>query len=294
MRGLGMAVAIKAPVVPWAIESIWCNYITMIYNCYMQDVLLTVEGVSLYTLSAFVFLAFLWAGFVFYKKATEYHESEDVVFNAILLMGILSFVFSRLAFVVTKLDWFVGHWIRILFIREYPGMSAWGVFLGVLVGVFMIVNKTKKDLFNWLDLTALGLSAGVPIVYAAKGVFSTEPVIGSFISIGIIKGLLLTLWFFLLWWAEGEYRTFEWYRFRKTQARTGFVTGVFVFGFGLVNLIVGILTKDTAWWQMYSLLVVAGGLVVYIRSERRIKKDLELLQKNLKKIKWPKIKKKRK
>ena len=289
-----MAVAIKAPVVPWAIESIWCNYITMIYNCYMQDVLLTVEGVSLYTLSAFVFLAFLWAGFVFYKKETEYHESEDVVFNAILLMGILSFVFSRLAFVVTKLDWFVGHWIRILFIREYPGMSAWGVFLGVLVGVFMIVNKTKKDLFNWLDLTALGLSAGVPIVYAAKGVLSTEPVIGSFISIGIIKGLLLTLWFFLLWWAEGEYRTFEWYRFRKTQARTGFVTGVFVFGFGLVNLIVGILTKDTAWWQMYSLLVVAGGLVVYIRSERRIKKDLELLQKNLKKIKWPKIKKKRK
>jgi prolipoprotein diacylglyceryltransferase len=237
----------------------------------MNGVLLTVEGVSVYTMSAFIFLAFLWSGFVFYKKAIEYHENEDVVFNAILLMGALCFVFSRAWFVANKLDWFAGHWIRVFFVKEYPGMSGWGVSLGVLVTVLFVVKKTKKDLYNWLDLSALGLSAGIPIVYVAKGVLSIPT------DTNLIKGLLLALWFFFLWWVEGEYRTFEWYRFRKTQARTGFVTGMFLIGFGLVNLYLG--------------LVVVGVLVVYIRSERRVKKDLELLQKSLKKIKWPRLRK---
>lgn len=254
----------------------------------MKEVLLTVEGVSVYTLSAFVFLAFLWSGFVFYKKATEYHENEDVVFNAILLMGVFAFAFSRLGFVVNQLDWFVGHWIRVFFIREYPGMSGWGVFLGMFLGILIIAVRAKKNLFSWLDLASLGLSAGVPIVYVANGVLSTEPIIGSFISIEVIKGLLLTLWFFFLWWAEGEYRTFEWYRFRKTQARTGFVTGMFVLGFGLVNLVVELLVGNNTWWQGYTVLVVVGVVVVYIRSERRVKKDLQLLHKSLKKLKWPK------
>lgn len=242
----------------------------------MNDVLLSVEGVSIYTLSAFIFLAYLWSSFVFYKKAIEYNESEETVFNAVLLMGALSFIFARLGFVVTKLDWFTGHWIRVLFVKEYPGMVGWGVFLGVAVGVLIMVRNLKKKLFNWLDLVVLGLSAGIPIVYAAKGFLSADQVVGGMMAIETIKGLLLALWFFFLWWAEREYRTFEWYRFRKTQAKTGFVTGVFVFGFGLINLI-------TDW--PYIILVVVGALVVYIRSERKFKKDLGLLIKK-KKFKW--------
>ncbi|MBU1071280.1 prolipoprotein diacylglyceryl transferase [Patescibacteria group bacterium] len=236
----------------------------------MNDILLSVEGVSVYTFSAFVFLAFLWSSFVFYKKAIEYHENEETVFNAVLLMGALSFIFSRFWFVMTKLDWFVGHWIRVLFMKEYPGMNGWGVFLGVLLGVLVIVKKNKQKLFDWLDLVSLGLSAGIPIVYVASGVLSTE-----MMSTEIVKGLLLALWFFFLWWVEGEYRTFGWYRFRKTQAKTGFVTGGFVFGLGLVNA--------------YAVLVAVGVLIVYIRSERKVIKDLKLLEKSLKGLKWPKI-----
>lgn len=249
----------------------------------MQSVLLTIQGASVYTLSAFVFLAFLWSAFVFYKKSVEYHENEDVIFNAILLMGILSFVFARGWYVASNLSWFVGHWIRVFFMKEYPGMSGWGVVVGVLVAVLFLVRKTKKDLYKLLDLASLGLSAGIPIVFAAKGALVTESVVvfGLF-SAELAKGLLLALWFFFLWWAEGEYRTFEWYRFRKTQARTGFVTGVFMFGFGLINLLVELLIHRNHLWSVYLGIVVVGVLVVYIRSERRVKKDFELLLKSAK------------
>lgn len=242
----------------------------------METVLLTVQGLSVYTLSAFVFLAFLWSGFVFYKKGVEYHESEETMFNAVLLMGGLSFVFARAWFVLTRLDWFTGHWIRVFFMKEYPGMSGWGVFLGVLVGVLIMVKNLKKGLYDWLDLVSLGLSAGTPIVYVALGVLSVESAVVGVMAVETVKGLFLALWFLFLWWVEGEYRTFEWYRFRKTQARTGFVTGMFLIGFGLANLNAG--------------LVVVGALVVYIRSERRIKKDLKLLYKKLKELRWPRIK----
>jgi hypothetical protein len=264
----------------------------------MNEVLLSIEGVSVYTLSAFVFLAFLWASFVFYKKAIEYHESEEVVFNAVLLMGILAFVFSRFWFVASKLEWFYGHWIRVLFLREYPGMSGWGVLLGVLLGALIVVNRFNRKLFDWLDLVALGLSAGMPIVYAAKGALSVGTgVIFLGMTAEMVKALFLSLWFFFLWWVEGEYRTYDWYRFRKTQARTGFVTGVFVFGFGFINLLVNLKTKTTAIWYVYAILVVVGALVVYIRSERKFGKDLRLVGVSVKKLlvknrlfKWPVIK----
>ena len=237
-----------------------------------------------------MFLAFLWSGFVFYKKAIEYHENEETVFNLILLIGILSFVFARGWFVLSNLDWFAGHWIRIIFLREYPGMSGWGVLFGVFAGVLLGLKKGKKDLFNLLDLASLGLSAGIPIVYAASGALSAGPMASGVISAGIVKGLLLALWFFFLWWVEGEYRTFEWYRFRKTQARAGFISGVFMFGFGLINLIVELWFGSNSLWPVYAGIVVVGLLVVYIRSERRVKKDLELLSKSFKRLKFKKEK----
>ena len=119
-------------------------------------------------------------------------------------------------------------------------------------------------------------------MYAAKGVLSTDQVVAGVMSVETLKGLFLALWFFFLWWAESEYRTFEWYRFRKTQAKTGFVTGAFVFGFGMINLIADLLVKRPAGWYVYLSMVVAGVLVVYIRSGRKLEKDWGLLRKRIK------------
>lgn len=262
----------------------------------MNDVLLSVDGVNVYTLSAFVFLAFFWSSFVLYKKAIEYHESEEEVFDTILLMGLLSFVFARLWFVMTRMDWFFGHWIRVFFVREYPGMNGWGVFLGVLIGILIMIKGLKKKFFDWLDLTSLGLSAGIPIVYVAKGLLYSGEVFIWGMNTVTIKGLLLAGWFVLLWWAEAEYRTFDWYRFRKTQARTGFVTGMFYAGLGVINLLVDWWSRTNSKWYINVILVVVGTLVVYIRSERKVRKDLKLIVRYIKKLsisktllKWPRI-----
>jgi hypothetical protein len=265
----------------------------------MEQIILSVEGVTIYTFSAFVLLAFLWSGFVFYKKSVEYRENEEVLFNTVLLAGALSFVGARVGFVLSNLDWFANHLIRVLLMGDYPGMSGWGALVGIFLATMIIARKTKGKIFDLLDLVTLGLSAGIPIVYAANGVLSTEQImVGGVMSSGLIKGLLFSLWFVFLWRLEGEYRTFEWYRFRKTQARAGFVTGGFLFGLGLVNggmdLLIG---EGLSWWQL--VLVVAGMMVVYIRSERKLVKDLRLTGKGLrglsikrKTLKWPKKKRK--
>lgn len=239
----------------------------------MNDILFSVEGVRVYTLSAFVFLAFLWFGFVFYKKAIEYHKAEETVLDLILLMGFSGLVISRIGFSVTRLDWFSGHWMRIFFIKEYPGFSGWGALLGSLLALMVVLVRRKEEIFDWLDMVSLGLAAGIPIVYAARGLLGYG---------GLAMGLAMSLWFVYLWWVEGEYRTFEWYRYRKTQAKTGFITGMLVFGWGGISLLLGGILRDLSLWPVDVSLVVLGPVLVYIRSGRSLNKDLGDLVSNSK------------
>src|SRR3989339_1569865 len=129
-----------------------------------MEVLVNLGIFSIYTINVFIILAFFWVSFIFFKKGQEYHREEADLFDGILVMGVLSLIGARVAYVLTNLSEFSGHLPRTLLLSEYPGLSVWGVVTGIVIGSLLMVYKRGVKLFDWLDLVALSLPSGVAIV----------------------------------------------------------------------------------------------------------------------------------
>lgn len=232
-----------------------------------------VGWVQIYLFSLIILFAFLWFGFVFFKKAREYYIEEEVSLDSILLMGLLGVVMARLVFMITNMNIFGDSWIRVLFLKEYPGMSGWGAVLGLVLAVALVVRKTKQKLFDWLDLVSLALASALPIVEAGKLIMKQGGLLWGVIPEMMVSTVLLLMLFWGLWKVEKEYRTFDWYRYNKTQASAGFVTAGVIGGYGvfkiLMLLVVGVRDSWSDLWLGLGL-VLAGGVLVYLRSGRKI------------------------
>ncbi|MBI1872137.1 hypothetical protein HYS10_01825, partial [Candidatus Collierbacteria bacterium] len=91
---------------------------------------------------------------------------------------------------------------------------------------------------------------------------------------GLLLGLILLVCFVWLWRLEREYRTFEWYRYRKTQARSGFIFGSFLILFGVA---IGVFGQ----FVLGILMLILGVIFIYYRSGRTLSIDIRNLIKKL-------------
>lgn len=248
------------------------QHMELVYNMSMDQVI-RLGWVQLYLFSIIVFFAFLWFGFVFFKKAREQHVEEEVSLNSILLMGLWVAVMARMVFVVKSPDIFIDNWIRVVFLKEYAGMDGWGAVLGLLVATVIVVRKTKQKMFDWLDLVSLALAAALPVIEAGRLVIGHGGLLmGVVPEMGLRASLLLVL-FWSLWKLEKEYRTFDWYRHNKTQARTGFVTATLVLGYGVFKIVMVLLVgAGGRWVDLWTGLglILIGGAILYFRSGRKL------------------------
>jgi len=244
----------------------------LVYNIGMNQVI-HLGWVQLYLFSVIVLFAFLWFGFVFFKKAREHHIEEEVSLNSILLMGLWVAVMARTLFVIKNPDIFTDNWIRVVFLKEHAGMDGWGAVLGLLVAAMIVVRKTKQKMFDWLDLVSLALAAALPVIEAGRLVIGHGGLLmGVVPEMGLRASLLLIL-FWGLWKLEKEYRTFDWYRHNKTQARTGFVTAMLVLGYGVFKIIMVLLVGAGGRWGDLGVglgLILIGGTILYFRSGRKL------------------------
>ena len=248
------------------------QHMELVYNIGMNQVI-HLGWVQLYLFSVIVFFAFLWFGFVFFKKAREHHIEEEVSLNSILLMGLWVAVIARMVFAIKNPDIFANNWIRVVFLKEYAGMDGWGAVLGLLVATTIVVRKTKQKMFDWLDLVSLALAAALPVIEAGRLVIGHGGLLmGVIPEMGLRASLLLGL-FWGLWKMEKEYRTFDWYRHNKTQARTGFVTAVLALGYGVFKIImVLVIGAGGRWIDLWTGLglILIGGIILYFRSGRKL------------------------
>jgi len=188
-------------------------------------------------------------------------------------MGLWSALMARIVFVVRNIEIFTGNWARVLFLKEYIGMDGVGVILGLLVVVVIVVRKTKQKVFDWLDLVSLALAAALPVVEAGRLVIGHGGLLFGVVPETGLRTIFLLVLFWVLWKMEKEYRTFDWYRQNKTQANTGFVTGMLILGYGVIDIVMVLLVgvKDR-WGGLFMALglVLAGGAVLYFRSGNKV------------------------
>lgn len=244
----------------------------LVYNIDMEQVI-SLGWVQVYLFSLIILFAFLWFGFVFFKKAKESRVDDELSLDTILLAGLLAAVMARVVFMLGNLDVFGGSWIRGVFLKEYPGMSGLGAVLGLVLAILIVVKKTKEKVFDWLDLASLALAAALPVVEAGRLVAGQGGMIWGKVPEMGVGALLLLILFWFLWRVEKEYRTFEWYRQHKTQANSGFVTAGLMLGYGVYKILMLLLLGgsngwQSLWWGLGFLLI--GGGLMYWRSGRKI------------------------
>lgn len=223
---------------------------------------------TVYILSLSVVLAYFWYSFVVYKKGLEYRYAPESLLDLALLSGVFSWSGARLSFVLTHLSTFQTNWLRIFLLSAYPGYDYLGLLVGLVVGLSLLSRRGEVKLSDGLDLSGLGLSGAIAFERLGR-VFSGQVTLVLGVPGEILQAFLFLLIFVLLWKLEGEYRTFEWYRFRKTQAKSGFIFGAFLFLSGIVigfnSLLLGVAS------------VLVGTLVVYWQSGRSLDYDVKLL-----------------
>jgi prolipoprotein diacylglyceryltransferase len=231
----------------------------------MEGAVLRIETVTVYWYSAILALSFLWGAFAAYKKAVEAHMEDIQVLDTVVMTGFWSFVLSRLIYVLLNINIFWNNWPRILFLKNYPGLDHLGLLLGIVVALLIAGLNRKQKFFDWLDFAMTGMVGGMSVYFAGMMVlnFSWISLAGALVSLGV---------FVYLWRAERVYRTYGWYKNKKTQSRTGFLSGTALSFYGLTHIILSVLTNPRNIFTLVVnlLLFVGGFVIVYSRSGRNL------------------------
>lgn len=239
----------------------------------MDGILIKVGQFPVYIQSLFVVLAFLWFGFVIYKKGVEYHYKDESLLDLVILSGVFGWIMARLFFVALNLPTFSVNWLRVILLSEYPGYSFAGLLIGVVLANVLLSYIRELKPYEGLDLSSLGLAAGSAIGQIGL-IFGGEVSLLWQIPKGLLLGLIFLVCFVWLYRLEREYRTFEWYRYRKTQARSGFIFGSFLVLFGIS---IGIFFQPVLGILMF----IFGIILIYYRSGRVFAVDIRNLIKKL-------------
>lgn len=251
--------------------------------------ILSFSSISIQTLSLMVTLAFLAMGFVYWRKTKEEHYDEAEAFDGFLLAWIVGLVAARVGFVVLNLGTLGFNLVNWFDLVGRPGLNGLAGGIGASWYLYRFAQKKKWDAFEILDYWFLALSQGLIWVWLGLFLDGTRFGEATSLPIGMVfPGVFephhpaqlyaATFYSGLFWylsWLEFNYRTFEWYKARRKSAQTGFLTGTFLIGHGVISGGLALIMPANVLIQGFELdyglavaSVLIGGGVLMIRSGR--------------------------
>ena len=241
----------------------------------MNEAVLNLNNLLIYSFGLLTAISFLWGSFVFYKKAQEAHFEDFQILDAIVMSAFWAFIVGRISFVILNLSVFWNHFPRILLLTNYPGIDRWGAILGIGFGVYLSLRRIKAKLFDWLDLVSLGVLSGGTVFIAGLSLLTKNPLI-------LVLALIYLLIYILFWSIEDKYRTFERYRGKRTSARSGLISGFSISFLGIAYCLEKLILKRIIAVELLwgLLLFVLGFVLVYIRSGRTVAEDIKIILKH--------------
>lgn len=163
------------------------------------------------------------------------------------------------------------------------GVASWPVGVSLfLILFFFFARSLWKDPYVLLDYIVVSLTVFLALYFFSQGsiTLSVDLLLGNTLPIAFLARNLAGFFFFLgfgrlLAYFELQYRTYFWYRYRRSSAQTGFVTAVFLIGTGLFGIIgsFAFLPFPLVSVPMFEILwsismIVSGFLVLFARSGR--------------------------
>jgi prolipoprotein diacylglyceryltransferase len=222
---------------------------------HMFPILFSIGPVTLYTFTIFLVLAFFLTGYILWKKGKEEHYPEDELFDGFLLSILIGVLASRVGFILFHFDIFRFDVLKWLNFFGFPGTIPTFGFFAAMWWLFSFAKRKKWDAYEIIDFASIAVAFGYVLLWfgllldgSSFGNATNLPWGMTFPSVfnkhhpTQLYGFVLYLILFLyLYWVEGRYRTFEWYRDKRHSAQTGFLFCVFCITYGLYGAILGLL-----------------------------------------------------
>lgn len=257
----------------------------------MLPVLFSIGPFEFRTINIFFVVAFLLAGFVFWRRGRDEYYEEDELFDGFVIAIISGFILARVGFILINLDKFGFDVVKWLDVFSIPGLNAFFGAVGGTLSLARFAAKKNWDVFEildyWSQTLALALSIlwlgaffeGVGFGNATKmpwgivfpGVFDKHHPAQLYATVAYIA------LFIFLSRLEYTYRLYEWYKAKRKSAQSGFLFSVFLICHGLINILLSSVMPPVWLWQGIHLGVVSnvfiifvGGVFLYFRSGRTL------------------------
>lgn len=253
----------------------------------MFPVVFAIGPIVLYSYSLFIFAAVFFGLFVIWKRGNEAHFEPKELFDTVFGAAFWVFVAARVGYVLTHYQNFglrIVDWFNIL------GKPGWSYPAGLIGGWWFLQSVAKKmkwDVYQLADVLVTGiclmqgiLAIGAFVAGVGYGA-STDWFIGMHFAgvydrrfpVQLLEALIFLGGFWYLWWAEGVYRTFSWYKGNKSQAATGYLIGSYLIIWGVGTFLSTIFRTPemVVGWVRFDLVIPAvvalvGGWVMLRRS----------------------------
>jgi phosphatidylglycerol:prolipoprotein diacylglycerol transferase len=256
----------------------------------MMPILLEIGPVVIYSFGVVVFLGFILASFLCFRRLRDENFEENDIFDGVLFSGFFGLVFSRIFYCALNFKTFGSDLFRILNFGKHVGFSLWGFLFGVFFGIWLFCRKKGWNFFSVMDNFTIPLA--VFLIFIQVGCFfngcnygavTTLPwgleLPGTFQKrhpIFLYEAILLVIILVWLMKIEKRWRSFEWYKSNKP----GFMFCLFLGIFGLVRVGLDFFSEDKLYWRSLNLKILAPALlglmflgILYLRSERSARED---------------------
>lgn len=246
----------------------------------MMHIAIGVLSLVWLVVSVYITLFFLWR-----ILEREYVEHISEVVDSLVLSAIVAFLVGRVSYFLFHLDTYgfnLSQWVAFSTQGGFVQMPA--VVAG-LVSLSLLAQPHHDDALELTDFVSIAVV--VFLCLGELGLFARNlfivlilrPEAPNVFALFHLEALLSVLFYALfarfLLYLERVYRTFLWYRYRRSSAQSGFVTAAFCVGYGLWTLIIyGLETfvsqqSEPLPAALFALLVVLAGFVIlYVRSGR--------------------------
>jgi phosphatidylglycerol---prolipoprotein diacylglyceryl transferase len=259
---------------------------------FMWPTIINIGSFRLQSLTVLAVLALFFTAFIFWRKGREEHYDTVELFDVFLMSGIFGMIVGRLTFVLFHLNIFRENWWLVFNIIKLPGNEPLLVLAASAMYLYSLAKKRKWDPFEVLDFWVTAISLGMIFIYF--GFFLAGTYAGQLTTLpwGIVmpgtfeKSHPVQLYFALFYLflfnylskVEYRYRTFDWYRYGKKTAQSGFLLSVFLILAGFFYLLMSMVSLPGMVVQgrvldplIYFLVFLFGVILLFKRSGRSFK-----------------------
>lgn len=120
----------------------------------MLPVLFTINKFNVYAFGLFLGIAFILSTFIVWFFSKDEFKEEDYL-DAFLYTCVAALVSSRAVYIARHIDEFRLNILKYILVRETPGLSLLGGFIGGFLFLWLYTKKKKLSFIHLLDLFSL-------------------------------------------------------------------------------------------------------------------------------------------